>query len=298
MKKKLLLLGILLLVFAGIIGFRFFMYDTQNSFGRLKIVSAPSAQVFIDNNLVGKTPYEDKYKVGEYLIKLIPEGSAEQTTSVQVKVNVYKNALTYVNRELGASDINSAGEVFTITKMENDPKEADLGEIFVETDPNGSIVYLDNAEKGVAPMVLADVMKGDHEISVFMPGMFRRTQKINVDPGYRVNAAFKLAIDAASQKPTSAPDASASASLSDEDNIEATPSGSTKKTSGPAKVTVKDTPTGYLRVREDATVNASESAQVKPGDSFEVMEEKNGWYKIEYETGKTGWISGQYTTKE
>ena len=31
-----------------------------------------------------------------------------------------------------------------------------------------------------------------------MPGFFRRTQKINVDPGFRVNAAFKLAIDQSS----------------------------------------------------------------------------------------------------
>ncbi len=311
MKKKLLLLGILFVVFAAIIGFRFFIYDTQNSFGRIKVVSAPSAQVFVNNNLLGKTPFEDKLKVGDYLIKLIPEGSAGQTASVQVKASVYKNSLTYVNRELGDSDVNTAGEVFTITKMDKDPKQPDFGEIYIETDPNGAIVSLDNEEKGVAPIVLADVMKGNHELSVYMPGMLRRTQKINVDGGYRVNASFKLALDQSAQ-PTPTPIASDSATLI-EDGKDATTSAKTKKTptptakispttkpsaSGSNKVTVKDTPTGFLRVRSDASVTASESAQVKPGDSFDVLEEKSGWYKIEYETGKTGWISGQYASKE
>ena len=298
MKKKLLLLGILILVFAGIIGFRFFMYDNQNSFGILQVASAPTAQVFIDNNLVGKTPYEGKLKEGEYMVKLIPEGSAGQTATSELKATVHQNTRTYINRELGDSEISTAGEVFTLTKMEKDPKEADFGEVYVETDPNGAIVSLDNNEMGVAPLVLEDVMKGNHELSVLMPGMFRRTAKINVNSGYRVSASFKLAIDPSQQRTTPTPEASGAALLRDNDKS-STPSSTTKKTQeGPVKVTIKDTPTGFLRVRADASVVASESAQVKPGDTFEVLEEKSGWFKIEYETEKTGWISGQYAEKE
>ena len=294
MKKKLLLLGILFLVFAGIIAFRFFVYDTQNAVGQLKIVSSPSAQVFIDNNLVGKTPYENKHKVGEYLVKLVPEGSSGEASAVQVKVMVHKSALTYVNRELGASDVETAGEVFTITKMESAPSNKDAGEISVETDPNGAIVYLDNDEKGVAPLLLADVMRGNHELSVFMPGMFRRTHKINVDAGYRVNAVLKLAVDA-SQQPEE--QASGEADLTDESKEEST-ADEKKESTKSGTITIKDTPTGFLRVREDATTSASESAQVKPGDTFEVLDTKNGWFKIEYEKGAEGWVSGSYVTEE
>lgn len=295
MKKKLILLGILLLIFAGIIGFRYFMWDTQNTYGRLKIVSSPSAGIFIDNLGIGKTPYEDKYKVGEYLIKLIPEGDATTTASWQGKVKIYKNSLTYVNRELGATDINSAGEVFTVTAMESKPSDSNYGEIYVESDPTGAIVYLDNDEKGVAPLVLADVNKGDHELSVFMPGFFRRTQKINIDPGYRVNASFKLAIDQ-NQRPTPTPQASESASLSN--SKESSSSATSKSTAGKESLIVNDTPTGFLRVRSEPTVNASESAQVKPGEKYTILDEKSGWYKINYEQGKEGWVSGQYVTKQ
>lgn len=281
MKKKLLVFLVLVLLFVGFIAVRYFVLDSQNASGRLKIISSPSAGVFVDNVAVGKTPWENQLKVGEYMVKLIPEGDATATASWQGKVRINKNALSYINRELGSTDLSSAGEIFTVAKMDRKPTTPSTGEIYVETDPNGAIVYLDNDEKGVAPLIMSDVLKGDHELSVFMPGFFRRTQKINVDTGYRVNAAFKLAIDQAQQKPEEKkPEASPSATLA-----------------AKSKVTVGDTPLGYLRVREDATTTASESARVKPGQSFELLEEKNGWYKIEYESGKQGWISSQFSKK-
>lgn len=284
MKGKLFLLLILVIGFIIFVLVKFFILNNQSQFGRIKIVSSPEASVFINNVAVGKTPYEDKYKVGDYILKLIPEGIASDTASWQGKIKVYRNALTFVNRELGTSDLTSAGEIFTTTKMDHPAKSADTGEIYVETEPQGAVVYLDNDEKGVSALILSDVGKGDHELSVFMPGFLRRTQKINVDAGYRVNASFKLAIDQ-SQKvvPTTSPIGK-----------ESTSSAKTKDIT----LVIKDTPTGFLRVREEPSVSASEEAQVKPGDKFLQLDEQNGWYKINYEDGKEGWISGEYVTKQ
>jgi hypothetical protein len=170
--------------------------------------------------------------------------------------------------------------------MDKRPSNPNYGEVYVETDPNGAIVYLDNDEKGVAPLILGDVLKGDHELSVFMPGFFRRTQKINIDAGYRVNAAFKLSIDQSQQKPTETPtppQATASAKVAP---------GAT----GVNKIIIKDTPLGYLRVRAEPTLNASVSGQVNPGEQFDILDEKEGWYKIKF-TGKEGWVSSQYSEK-
>lgn len=286
MIKKVSLLIFLIALFLGFLGFRYFILDKQNTFGRIKVVSTPPASVFIENQIVGRTPFEDKYKVGEFVIKLIPEGNATDAASWQGKIKVYKNALTYVNEELGASDINTAGEVFTTTPMETRPKNSGTGEVYVETEPNGAIVYLDNDEKGVAPLILADVMKGDHELSVFMPGFFRRTQKINIDPGYRVNASFKLALDTAQSPPTekkqdSKPEASSSATTTNKKTV----------------VVIKDTPLGYLRVREKPTTSASESAQVKPGEKYDLLDEEPDWYKIKL-TNKEGWVSAAYAEKQ
>lgn len=290
MKKKLILLGILVFIFLGFILFRYFVLEKQNNFGKIKIVSSPTTSVFINNLVVGKTPYEGKYKTGEYLLKLIPEGEATQTASWQGKVKINQNALTYVNRELGSSDILSAGENLTVGKMDQSPKVRDTGEVAVDTDPTGAIVYLDNDEKGISPLILSEVTKGDHELSVFMPGFFRRNQKINVDPGFRVSSSFKLAIDQAQQKV-----------LEDQKKPEATGSAKTStdnKQGSKVAITIKDTPTGWLRVREDASVEASEAARITPGDKFDVLDEKNNWYKIEYEKGKTGWISSEYADKQ
>jgi uncharacterized protein YgiM (DUF1202 family) len=60
-------------------------------------------------------------------------------------------------------------------------------------------------------------------------------------------------------------------------------------------------------VREDASVDASESAKVKPGERYEYLDEKSGWYKIKFNGNTTGlvsggftegWVSGEYSTKE
>lgn len=290
MKKKFLFLLLLILLFGAFLGYRFIVMDKQNAFGRVQVISTPQTSVFIEDQIVGQTPYEDKHKTGEFLIKLIPQGTASGAATWQGKVSVYKNALSYVNFELGKTDVETAGEIFTTTKMD---KGSDRGQISVETEPTGALVSLDNDEKGVAPLILDNVPAGDHELSVFMPGFFRRTKKINVDPGYKVNAWFKLGIDVNNQnkKDTTQKEASGSASTKQK---------STQPTPASDKLTIviNQTPLGYLRVREKPSIAASESAQVKPGTSFAVVDQESGWYKIEYEKGKEGWVSGEYTTKQ
>jgi len=298
MKAKLTLLLIFIILFIGFVAVKFFILDKQNIYGQLKITSSPTTSVFINNVAIGKTPFYEKHKIGEYILKLIPEGTATETASWQGKINLYKNSLTFVNRELGSSDITSTGEVLTVTKMEKPPKSSNLGEIYVETEPAGAIVNLDNDEKGVAPLMLEDVTQGEHELSIFMPGFFRRTQKINVEAGYRVNASIKLAID---QTKGSTPTGTATDKT---EGKESTPSADTEKGSS---VTIKETPTGWLRVREEPSIDASESAKIKPGETYDLVEEKDNWYKIKYNNNKDGlvegefsegWISVEYATKK
>lgn len=282
--KKLIIFFFLLLVFGGFIAYRHFIFNKQTEFGELKILSSPMTNVFLDNIAVGKTPCcDEKVKAGEYILKLIPEGMTAEAVSWQSKIKVYKKAITYIERELGSTDLTSAGVIFTSVKITERPKSPDTGEIEVETEPAGAIVYLDNDEKGVASLILKDVSIGDHELSVYAPGFFRRTLKINVESGYRTVGGFKLAIDQSQQKV-------------EEIKKEATPEASIFK--GKTVVVINKTPTGWLRVREEPLISASEAAKVKPGDKFELLEEKDNWYKITYEKSKTGWISAQYASKK
>ena len=283
--KKIYLFLILVVLFVVFLLFKSFSLSVSNQFGVLKVVSSPKASVFLNNVNIGRTPYEDKLKVGEYLIKLIPEGEATQAASWQGKISIYKNTKTYVNWELGSSDYTSAGEILSTFPAKGRTHKKNSGVIQIETDPQGAIVYLDNEEKGISPLILENVPIGDHEISVYLPGFFRRTQKINLDEGYQVEAKFKLAIDQTSEFYKK---------QQEEKNKEGSISAAIKKD----YLIVKENELGFLRVREKPTIYSSEAARLKPGDKFEILEENQGWYKIEYEKGKTGWVSSLYVEKK
>ncbi|HLL60267.1 MAG TPA: SH3 domain-containing protein, partial [Candidatus Nitrosocosmicus sp.] len=162
---------------------------------------------------------------------------------------------------------------------------ADYGEIEVQTEPAGAIVYLDNDEKGIAPLILQDVIKGEHELSVYSPSFFRRSQKINIDAGYRVISEFKLAIDPSQKK------------IEIKDEPEEPKQSSPEATQKRASVTILNTPTGFLRVRSDPNINATEVSRVNPNDTFLIISEQPNWYQIEYAKDQTGWIAAQYARK-
>ncbi|MBU1031567.1 SH3 domain-containing protein [Patescibacteria group bacterium] len=61
-----------------------------------------------------------------------------------------------------------------------------------------------------------------------------------------------------------------------------------------ATVTVKDTPTGFLRVRK--TPGGEEITKINPGEQFNLVKEQIGWVQIVLEDGTSGWISKQYIT--
>ncbi|MGB9707658.1 MAG: hypothetical protein ACPL1D_02815, partial [Microgenomates group bacterium] len=152
MKNKIVLILILTGVFLFFVVVKIFLIDQKNFYGSIKVLSSPTASVFLNNVAIGKTPYESNYKIGEYILKLIPEGTATQTASFNRKIKIYKNSLTYANIELGFTDLTTAGEIFYVTKMENKNKP-NTGEIYIETEPEGAIVSLDNDEKGTAPLI-------------------------------------------------------------------------------------------------------------------------------------------------
>lgn len=283
----------------------------QKQEGELKIVSSPSSTVFINNAPQTNTPFATKLKPGEYLIKLIPTKESTTAASWQSKVMVYKNAQTYINRVLGATDSLSSGEILSVVKMTKKPEKKETGEIYVETDPAGALVYLNSDEKGVAPHVLENVPVGEHELSVYLPNFVRRNIKVIVTEGYRINASIKLAVNE-QEREAALNEATAQASLT----VTPTPT-SKEKTSPPPTPTptkkaapknippggfllrISNTPTGFLRVREDANTNSNEIGRLKPGDEVVGlgMDEDEEWYKIQFTANEVGWISAQYAKK-
>lgn len=295
MKKKLLFLLFLFLVFGIFMGIRYVYLSQSKQEGRIQILSSPNANVIIDGKAFGKTPFESVFPKGQYSIKLVADSiDASDSASWEGTVSVEADAGTFVSREIGINDITSSGVIMTVQPIDSKSAKKNTGQIEIQTQPDGSIVYLDDEEQGIAPLIAVDVESGDHELSVFSPGFFRRSQRIKVEPGYKILAHYKLAVDPSHKKVEKKPKGEIA---TDEASLNTTPTPSIAK-QDQLSISINTTDTGWLRVRQEPTLSASEAAKVKPGDRFNVLEEKSGWYKIEYSKGLTGWISTQYTTKE
>lgn len=278
MSKKAVGLLLVLIVAISIGAYTFFSKQTKGVSG-LRVAALPGASVFLNDQLVGKTPYDQRHPSGSYTLKLIPEDSSGSVSSWQGSVTLVPSLLTYVNRDLGPSEVMSGGEVLTLEKL-----PANEAQVAVFSTPDASVVLLDGQEKGVTPLLLRDVVPGEHDVAVNAPGFIGRTVRTQVTAGYKLSVQFQLAM---SENPVPTPEATSSA----------TTGGSRVETSSGSTVTIKDTPTGFLRVRSSPSTSSTEVAQVKPGEKFPLVEEQDGWYKITYAEGKDGWVSGRYAEK-
>jgi len=276
MGKKIKTILIAILVFIGVFIIGQFLFPDKyvtrlfNKTGTLRVESVPKTNVFLNNSLIGQTPFETSVKTGVYTIKLVPESSEASLIPFSSTVRVFENTATYINHELAAKDVLSAGEILALEET-----KGQKAQIWVNTDPLGVIVSLDGQDRGVSPVFMENISAGTHELSVKGEGFLPRSLKINTVEGYKLTADFKLMIDQNYEKPKE-----------DKKN---------KKTKSTAqKIQILDTPTGWLRVRESPNLSASESAQVKPGEEFIYQQEENNWYQIEYEKDKLGWVFGDY----
>lgn len=277
--RKVAFFFIFLIFVAGLVFLGKFILSRQTkSLGGLKVTSIPKASIFLNAESIGRSPFEDKIVPGDYTLKLIPEDSAASASSWQGKIKISANVLTYVNRELGTSDLTSAGEILSLEKI-----PGKTSEIAITSVPEGAKVLLEGEEKGVAPLILRNISSGDHEISLSSPGFVTRSVKVRTARGYKLMADFQLALISGEEEKAVGEE------KEKEEGVEKTPE--------KPYVKILDTPTGWLRVREEPTTASTEAAKVKPGETYPLLEEKKGWLKILYEKGKEGWVSGTYAEK-
>lgn len=65
-------------------------------------------------------------------------------------------------------------------------------------------------------------------------------------------------------------------------------------------LTIKDTETGWLNVREGSSIISTIITKIDPGDTYEFLGENEGgtWYKIQVDDETAGWISAKYADKD
>lgn len=275
MLRKFVLLGTIFLVLVLVIFFLFRDKIMAKNAG-LFIQTEPSATVFIDGEQVGTTPFKLERKPGNVEIKLIPFSQDTPLAPYQTEVTLINKIETVVRRTFGQTDAQSSGEVLYFDKVGG--KASSLS---VVSNPDASQVTLDGSSIGFTPL-RRDIEPGQHTIRIAISDNSVREVNIQAIRGYRLTVVVKLAqVEEAGEETT------VLASPSPEVSV---------KTGLPAgrQVEILTTPTGFLRVRSEPSTAATESARVTPGKKYTFLEEKTGWFKIEYEEGKSGWVSAQY----
>ena len=275
MFKKLIIILIPFLVITIFFLVAVLFMNRQGGRGALQVTSKPISQVFLDGEYVGNTPLSlielpDLLDVGEYSIKLVPTEKGYRQW--EQKIKIYKNALTVVDKTFDKSLGSDTSSIITLVDI-NDKNKS---EILVVSFPKGAQVVLDSTIKGVTPILIDDATSSDHEIKIIKDGYREKAIKVKAISGKRLELVANLGIrnDLTQQ------------------NLEA--SASAKLTQ---KIKILDTPTGFLRVRDSASLNSSQIETVSPGDEFDLVAEEDGWFQIELPDEVSGWVSAEYAEK-
>ena len=233
----------------------------------VRVESNQSAIVFLNNEEKGPAPFQDdNLKPGDYLISLKED---EATDSAKVLWEGYarlnEGTLTIVIRDLTDKKENSSGEVISL--------EEGRGAVITST-PTGAEVFVDGQPVGRTPVSLPDLVEGEHQFIISKENFLKRSIRSKVINGLSLNLSVDLAI--------SEPDLT---------RIPQSPISSSQE------ITIKATPTGFLRVRETPSTNAKEIGQVKPKETYILLEETPGWVRIRLKDSKEGWVSSSYIQK-
>ena len=179
----------------------------------------------------------------------------------------------------------------------------DATNLTIISTPDSAVAQVDGQPQGFTPISLDDIGAGDHAIILSSPGYKDRTIQAKVAAGHKLTVNIQLAripleetlppdeeaTPSASPSPTPKATPKASPAASPSASTVASASASAK---APPYVEILDNPTGFLRVRSEASTSGTELARAYPGQKLPYAgEESNGWYKITYATGKTGWVA-------
>lgn len=265
-RKTLLAIFSVLVVLVGVVFYLFQQFREEPS--GIMVDANPSALIYIDNIQVGNTPYKAQRVPGEITLRLVTESGQSWST----KLTLVSGIETVIERDFGQAENQSSGQVLSFEKI-----PSGSASLTVVSSPDASQIMLDGQVVGVTPLPLNNLTEGDHKIVVSQPGYTDREIDIKTRSGYKLTVVATLAQEEQKIQVGIANEASADAQVRQ-------------------KIEIQSTPTGYLRVRAAPNRNASEEGQVKPGETYDLLEQspQSDWYKIEYESGKQGWISSSY----
>jgi hypothetical protein len=240
----------------------------------IEIDSYPVAKVFIDGEEMGLTPYRNKNLLpGEKEVRL--ESNEKKWTR---RIKLQNNISTVIDWEFGENDDENGGYILYLEKT-GDKNKAGL---LTNTTPNKSTITIDNEIKGMSPLKITNIGQGDKHIALTYPG--HKT----IDIFAKSIKGYQLVIEAILAEETV---------TITEDKDEEIKNPDLVSTITQKMVKIKETETGWLRVREKDSSVSKEVARVNPGETFPVIEQTTDWYQLDLGNNKNGWVSSSYVEK-
>jgi hypothetical protein len=279
MKRLIFFLLPIILAISTFSAFSYYLSQSGVGKGALQVTSLPQSNVYLNNKLIGKTPLckcegKDMLPTGDYTVKLVPI-AGDNLSSFEQRITITKSILTVVDRTFGVK-AESSGFIVSLTPL----SDTSAISVFLSSFPSDARVTIDGNDMGKTPLLIKTITASDHDVTLSKDGYTDKTIHVHTNTGYQLNASISLAI--------LPPDASTSANFQ---NAALTP---IQK----PKIVILQTPTGFLRVRSEPSLAASESGQVKPGEVYDFVDEQEGWYKIKLSPGQEGWVSASYAQKQ
>ncbi|MFH2019481.1 MAG: PEGA domain-containing protein [bacterium] len=260
----------------------------------LEVSSTPSTTVFLDGKNVGTTPYSDhNLKPGKYTVKLIPTTSDVTAQPWETQVELIPQVTTIVNRIFATSEVNAEGYVLQLLKVAGDKTY-----LSVISDPDTVNLTLDGKPQGFTPVTMLEISPGSHQLDLVSPGYKPQQLSVSGENGYNLIVNVKLSPVEITLTPVSTATPSASPDVDSTPSASLVPSPSSSaspSTLPPPYVIIKETGTGWLRIRAEASGTSEELGKVDVGEKLKYLNEttETGWMKVEFE-GKPGWLSGKY----
>lgn len=276
--KKIILYITPFIVAIILFGLAVLFINQKTGKGALQVTASTDADVFLDGKPIGKTPLckcenKEMIKVGEYNLRLVPKD--KNLFPYEEKININNSTLTVLDRIFGEGE---SASVITLDPI----KEKNTSEIMIITFPDKADVFLDNNPQGKSSTKIENVTESDHELRINKDGFIEKTLRIRTTKGFLLKAIIYLG--ASGEGESALPEI--------ETTVAPSPAAITPR------VLILETPTGFLRVRSSSSISTSETGRVIPGETFELLEEEEEWFKIKLEDGTEGWISSQYAEKQ
>jgi hypothetical protein len=273
--KKLVLVLLSLVFLTAVFLVIVLILNKDSGRGALQVTANPKSKVYLDGDYIGDTPLckcelPQMLPVGQYLVKLVSHSSTSASFEQKIKIN--PQVLTVVDRTF-SKESQSSGSIITLSSIQ----DKDAVEVMAVSFPNNVKIFLDNNEEGSTPLILKNLTASDHEIKLTKDGFNDKIIKVRTVAGFQLEAIVFLGMKGREEKSNTA---TSSAAFS------------------VGQVEILETPTGFLRVRSEASVNSEEVGRVNPGQTFNLIKELEDWYQIKLTNGTLGWISSQYATKK